>query len=57
MKAIELAQDEVFIENAKKTINPYGNGETSEKIVEIIKEYIINNKINLKKEFYNCGVV
>lgn len=35
----------------------YGNGTTSKQIVEIIKDYLINNKINIKKEFYEVKMV
>lgn len=31
----------------------YGDGNASEKIVDIIKDYIQNNKIDLKKQFYD----
>lgn len=31
----------------------YGDGTTSEKIVSVIKDYLENNKINLKKKFYD----
>jgi len=53
-KAIEIALSEDFKEKAKNTNNPYGNGNTSGKIVEIIKDFILNDKINLKKHFYDC---
>ena len=33
--------------------NIYGNGNTSEKIVEIVKDYLMNDKIYLKKKFYD----
>lgn len=36
-----------------KVNNPYGNGCTSEKMVEIIKEFLNNKKIDLKKKFYD----
>lgn len=52
-EAIKLATSEDFKKRLKNTINPYGNGKTSSKIVDIIKQYMIGNKINLKKEFYD----
>jgi GDP/UDP-N,N'-diacetylbacillosamine 2-epimerase (hydrolysing) len=52
--AIDLALSKDFIQKAKETVNPYGNGETSTKIVEVIEDYIMNDKINLKKKFYDC---
>jgi len=55
-KAINLALSEEFVQKAKKTVNPYGNGDTSDKIVEVIKDYLLNDKIELKKKFYDCEV-
>lgn len=55
-KAIELALNDEFKNKAKNTINPYGDGNTSGKIVETIKDFILNDKVNLKKKFYDCGV-
>lgn len=31
----------------------YGDGETSSKIVTVLKQFLLNNKINLKKRFYD----
>lgn len=55
-KAIELALSDIFINKARTTINPYGDGNTSGKIVSNIKDFLLNNRINLKKKFYDCGV-
>lgn len=55
-RAMELALSNDFNSTAKKTINPYGDGNTSEKIAEIIIDYLVNNKIMLKKKFYDCEV-
>lgn len=55
-QAFDLALSEEFVQKAKKTVNPYGNGDTSNKVVEVIKEYVISNKIDLKKKFYDCEV-
>lgn len=52
-KAIELAQSSEFCEKARKTINPYGDGNSSDKIVNVIKNYVLIDKIKLKKQFYN----
>lgn len=54
--ALELALSTNFVEEAKKTINPYGNGDTSNRAIKIIKDYVMNNKIDLKKKFYDCEV-
>lgn len=56
-KAIQLALNKDFRDKAKNTMNPYGDGNTSEKIVNVIKDFLINNKVNLKKKFYDCEVV
>ena len=33
--------------------NPYGDGTTSEQIARIIKDFLENEPINLKKTFYD----
>lgn len=53
-KAMEIALSEEFRNKIKNTINPYGDGNTSEKVVETIKDFILGGKINLKKKFYDC---
>lgn len=55
-KAIEIALSKEFKEKAKNTINPYGDGNTSGKIIEKIRDFILNDKVNLKKQFYDCAV-
>ena len=42
-----------FQENVMKSQNPYGDGNTSEKIVQIITEQLLGDNINLQKKFYN----
>lgn len=56
-KALVVALSNEFKDKANKTVNPYGDGNTSAKIVEVIKDYLLNNKINLKKIFYDCGMI
>lgn len=55
-KAIELALSNEFKSVVCNTINPYGDGETSDKIVKFIKGFLLNEKIDLKKKFYDCEV-
>lgn len=55
-KAIEKAITEPFIDKAKSATNPYGDGNTSEKIVEVVNDYMLNEKIDLKKKFYDLKV-
>lgn len=51
--AIKKALSASFKEVAKASINPYGDGNTSYKILTVIKDYLQNNKIQLSKSFYN----
>lgn len=52
-KAIEIALSAEFRKKIKYIKNPYGDGNTSEKIVEILTNNIINGHIDLKKKFYD----
>lgn len=54
--ALELALSDRFVKKAKKAINPYGDGNTSDKIIDVINQYLIDDKINLKKKFYDFEV-
>lgn len=51
--AINLALSDDFSQKARKTVNPYGDGHTSVRIVNVIKEYVLEDKIDLKKRFYD----
>lgn len=53
IKAIEKALSDSFRKSIKYVKNPYGDGETSEKIVNIVNEFIINDKMNVRKKFYD----
>lgn len=55
-QTIKIALSEDFTRKAKNTVNPYGNGDTSDKVVDVLKEYLLNNKIDLKKKFYDIEV-
>lgn len=52
-KAIRKAVDQNFRNSIKDATNPYGDGHTSEKIMGRIKEFLINDKIDIKKKFYD----
>lgn len=54
--AIDLALSNDMVSRANNTLNPYGDGNTSDKIVEVIKVYLLNHKIDLKKKFYDLEV-
>lgn len=53
LAAMEACRQPDFQEMLKTLENPYGNGETSKKILDILKEYLFGNKIDLKKKFYD----
>lgn len=53
MKAINLSLNKEFNEKIKKADHLYGDGNTSHNIVLILKDYLYNNKILLKKKFYD----
>jgi len=47
------AMSHQFLNEIADQVNPYGDGNTSEKIVASIKDFLIIDKINLKKSFYD----
>ena len=51
-KAIELGLSSDFKNKIKKTVNPYGDGNVSQKILHAINQYL-NSNIELKKSFYD----
>ncbi len=54
-RAMALAVSEEFQKGLSNATNPYGDGNTSRKIVEILKENLLNKEINLKKKFYDIS--
>lgn len=55
-KAVALALNNEFKNKARRTVNPYGDGNTSVKIVDTIKEFLLEDRIALQKKFYDCEV-
>ena len=51
--AINKAIDSQFREEIKNAENPYGDGNTSQKIMMIIREFFEEDKIDIKKRFYD----
>lgn len=51
--AIRKSQKEDFLYMCKNVKNPYGSGETSSLIVDKIKELLKEQRIDLKKKFYD----
>lgn len=52
-EAMEKADNESYRKISKATINPYGDGNTSKKVVSAIKEFLSPDTVNLKKKFYD----
>lgn len=56
-KAIVQALDKDFSQKTKKVKNPYGDGNTSGKIIKILYEFALaENCIDLKKQFYGIDI-
>ncbi len=53
--AIEKGLSKEFLKEIYQIESPYGNGDVSQKIVKIIKEYL-DNDIDLKKKFYDLNI-
>lgn len=51
--AIEKALNKSFRQSIREAKNLYGDGHTSEKILEIIKDFYKRDKICIKKKFYD----
>ncbi|MEG2898624.1 MAG: UDP-N-acetylglucosamine 2-epimerase [Eubacterium sp.] len=56
LNAMDKAEDKDFREQIKTSKNPYGDGVTSGKIINVIKDFLENDRICLKKQFYDLGV-
>ena len=53
ISAIHKACDETFLRSIQTSRNPYGDENTSERIVNITREYLCNGQMELKKKFYD----
>ncbi|WP_432662689.1 UDP-N-acetylglucosamine 2-epimerase [Wukongibacter baidiensis] len=52
-KAITKALSDDFKNTINDIVNPYGDGNVSQQIVEEIKKFLLNDLIDIKKEFYD----
>ena len=50
---METALTEVFENKARNCRNPYEKENTAANIISVIKDYLLNDKIKLKKGFYD----
>lgn len=57
VKAIRCAISMEHRELCKKVVSPYGSGHAAEKIARKSVETVLNNRINLKKKFYNIDIM
>ncbi len=51
--AIKTALSHEFVKKSSKSEYPYGDGHVAEKIVKILHEWLDEDKIDLKKKFYD----
>lgn len=51
--AIKIASSQSFKQKVKNIVNPYGDGKSSDKVVEILKKFLLGKHIKLKKVFYD----
>lgn len=52
-EAIDKALDSEFVSSLKNTVNPYGEGNTSDRILSILRDLYSSNELSLKKKFYD----
>lgn len=57
VEAMEKVQSKEFKNSIRDMENPYERKGTSMMIVNIIKEILLNAKIDLKKKFYDLGTI
>ncbi len=55
-QAVRLALTPEFRELAAAAVNPYGDGNTSGKIVSVLREFLLEDRIHIKKSFYDGEV-
>lgn len=53
VKALDISLDLDYNDKIKKVCNLYGDGNTSYNILLVLKDYLFNDKIILKKKFYD----
>ena len=53
IQAIHKVADPDFLCSVQKASNPYVDGDVSNKIATVLKEFLENRNMNLKKEFYD----
>ncbi|RKI37727.1 UDP-N-acetylglucosamine 2-epimerase (hydrolyzing) [bacterium D16-51] len=51
VEAIKIAVSPKFKDKIKDAKNPYGDGNTSEKVVAVTEKYLMDDEMNIKKKF------
>lgn len=57
LKAMDQADAPDFRQSIQDAVNPYGDGKSSDKIIEVITDFLMNDRIDLKKQFYDIEVL
>lgn len=55
IQAVKYAMSDSFKEHIVNCVNPYGDGNTTKKIVQIVKDELMNKDMNLQKKFYDLS--
>lgn len=53
LHAIDTASSDGFRKSAAEAENPYGDGNTTGKIISVIKDKLLNGNLDLKKKFFD----
>lgn len=53
LRAMDIAESSAFLEEIRGEASVYGDGHTSERIIRILKRYVKEEKIDIKKSFYD----
>jgi UDP-N-acetyl-D-glucosamine 2-epimerase, UDP-hydrolysing len=54
-KAMQMALSNDFRKRARNAANPYGDGRTSDRVMEIIRNVLVRDGIEIKKKFYDIN--
>lgn len=57
VRTIKKARSFDIKDICKTVVNPNGDGKTSSKIIQFIKDYVDNNGLSVKKSFYNLEIL
>lgn len=52
---MQMALSNDFRKRARNAANPYGDGRTSDRVMEIIRNVLVRDGIEIKKKFYDIN--